>query len=454
MTQHIKSSQTTWDEAVEILKADQIFSQLPVKEIRKLFSEFKDKKLQEEKLSEIGQMESKKRSLEEFLVEDKRMHSKIKYEEANELFQSEKVWTAVNDELIRRKLFEKALPTILGREVKLMKVKREQNIENLKKLFKSNKMIMYDTTWAEAQQLLLEDESFENDENLQNMDKEDALSVFQDYQKELDAKHGEEMKYIAKCKEIAHAKYRKNFLSLLKKLYRDKILTESSLWKDILPKIKDNSAFLNMLCLQNSTTPLDMFKFFIFDLKTNYATDLAIIKDILRNTEFKITLKANYDTFYNLIRSHRAGLQVHRQNLIFYYDNEISNLKHEKLAEAGTTPYDQKCNDFKRLLQTQGKNLIPHQNFSYSDLVSKINNYPEFANLPDETEKHRIFRKVRHHLYSVVQQQSQATSENLQQKANEPAGVNQHSATEDSPTTETGELKAKYCVSETSDSSL
>ena len=159
------------------------------------------------------------------------------------------------------------------------------------------------------------------------MDKEDALSVFQDYQKELDAKHGEEMKYIAKCKEISHAKYRKNFLSLLKKLYRDKILTESSLWKDILPKIKDNSAFLNMLCLQNSTTPLDMFKFFIFDLKTNYATDLAIIKDILRNTEFKITLKANYDTFYNLIRSHRAGLQVHRQNLIFYYDNEISNLK-------------------------------------------------------------------------------------------------------------------------------
>ena len=115
-------------------------------------------------------MESKKRSLEEFLVEDKRMHSKIKYEEANELFQSEKVWTAVNDELIRRKLFEKALPTILGREVKLMKVKREQNIENLKKLFKSNKMIMYDTTWAEAQQLLLEDESFENDENLQSND--------------------------------------------------------------------------------------------------------------------------------------------------------------------------------------------------------------------------------------------------------------------------------------------
>ena len=57
----------------------------------------------------------------------------------------------------------------------------------------------------------------------------------------------------------------------------------------------------------------------------------------------------------------------------------------------------------------------------------KFSNYFKFANFPDETEKHRILRKVRHHLYSLVQQQSQATNENLQ-KTNKIDGINEHSA--------------------------
>lgn len=52
--------------------------------------------------------------------------------------------------------------------------------------------IGFKTTWAEAQQMLLNNKAFTADKELQAMDKEDALIVFEQHIRESEKEHDEE----------------------------------------------------------------------------------------------------------------------------------------------------------------------------------------------------------------------------------------------------------------------
>ena len=52
--------------------------------------------------------------------------------------------------------------------------------------------IKYDTTWEQAQQMILENPAFADDDELLHMEKEDALIVFEDHIRELEAEEESE----------------------------------------------------------------------------------------------------------------------------------------------------------------------------------------------------------------------------------------------------------------------
>lgn len=58
-------------------------------------------------------------------------------------------------------------------------------------------------------------------------------------------------------------------------------LTSMSLWSELYPVISADSRFDNMLT-QSGSTPLDLFKFYVEDLKSQFGQDRRIIKDILK----------------------------------------------------------------------------------------------------------------------------------------------------------------------------
>lgn len=52
--------------------------------------------------------------------------------------------------------------------------------------------VTYKTRWSEAQKLLFKDPFFTQDMDLQNMDKEDALIVFEEHIRSLEREHLED----------------------------------------------------------------------------------------------------------------------------------------------------------------------------------------------------------------------------------------------------------------------
>ncbi|CAF1422263.1 unnamed protein product [Didymodactylos carnosus] len=82
----------------------------------------------------------------------------------------------------------------------------------LKDILENMAKVTFRTTWQEAQRLLLDNVEFVHDTELQNMDKEDALIVFEDHIRQLEKEHEEEMESQRKYIRRAYRKNREAFL--------------------------------------------------------------------------------------------------------------------------------------------------------------------------------------------------------------------------------------------------
>lgn len=77
-------------------------------------------------------------------------------------------------------------------------------------------------------------------------------------------------------------KAREGFQALLAELHDKGKLTSMSLWSELYPVIRSDPRFNNMLG-QPGSTPLDLFKFFVSELKDRLIDEKKIIKVIVFN---------------------------------------------------------------------------------------------------------------------------------------------------------------------------
>jgi len=121
------------------------------------------------------------------------------------------------------------------------------------------------------------------------MDKEDALIVFEKHVKELEKEEEEEREMDKRRKRRIERKNRDAFIKLLDELHDHGKLTSMSLWVELYPVISSDARFLQMLG-QPGSSPLDLFKFYVEDLKSRYQDEKKIIKEILKEKSFEVSV--------------------------------------------------------------------------------------------------------------------------------------------------------------------
>ena len=78
----------------------------------------------------------------------------------------------------RREVFEDAMVNLAKKEKDRSKALRKRNNNRLTDILDRMTNIKYNTTWEQAQAMLLDNPAFADDDDLLAMDKEDALIVF------------------------------------------------------------------------------------------------------------------------------------------------------------------------------------------------------------------------------------------------------------------------------------
>lgn len=177
---------------------------------------------------------------------------------------------------------------------------------------------------------------------------------------------------------------------LLDELHEQGKLTSMSLWVELYPMLSADLRFSAMLG-QSGSTPLDLFKFYVEDLKSRFHDEKKIIREILRDKNFQVQVSTTFEEFATVVCEDRKSATLDAGNVKLTY-----NLLLEKAEAREKERVKEETRKFKKL-ETGFKNLLKTFNVDYQmtweDVRSKIQDEQDFKAVTLETERLRIFKE-------------------------------------------------------------
>ncbi|XP_044260676.1 pre-mRNA-processing factor 40 homolog A [Tribolium madens] len=388
-------SNASWEQCVKIISNDPRYETFKkLNEKKQVFNAYKTQKQKDEKEESRLKAKKSKEQLEEFLLNCDKITSATKYYKCDELFAHLEVWSCVSDS-DRRDIYEDVVFALAKREKEEGKVLKKRNMKKLAEVLDSMTKINYDTTWSEAQVLLLANNAFKNDVNLLAMDKEDALIVFEEHIRVLEKENVEEKEREKKRQKRQCRKNRDQFLALLDHLHEEGKLTSMSLWVELYPIISADIRFSAMLG-QHGSTPLDLFKFYVEDLKARFHDEKKIIKEILKEKNFEVRVDTTFDQFATVICEDKKSATLDAGNVKLTYNSLLEK------AEAREKERLKEESKRMKKLELNFKNLLREMNIdfelSWDEVRSKIENEDEYQAFACENDRIKIYKDFQHEM--------------------------------------------------------
>ncbi|KAG5886292.1 Pre-mRNA-processing factor 40-like protein A [Gonioctena quinquepunctata] len=388
-------SNASWEQCVKIISNDPRYETFKkLNEKKQVFNAYKTQKQKDEKEEQRLKSKKYKEQLEEFLLKTDLITSTTKYYRCDEIFGTMEIWSNVSDS-DRRDIYEDVMFTLAKREKEEAKTLKKRNMKKLAEVLECMTKINHDTTWSEAQVLLLDNNSFKNDVNLLAMDKEDALIVFEEHIRVLEKEQLEEKEREKRRMKRQCRKNRDQFLALLDHLHEEGKLTSMSLWVELYPIISADIRFSAMLG-QGGSTPLDLFKFYVEDLKSRFHDEKKIIKEILREKDFEVKVDTSFDQFATVICEDKRSATLDAGNVKLTFNSflEKAEVKEKERLKEET----------KRLkkLELNLKTLLKEMNvdfeLSWEEVKVKLENEDEFTAFDSDTERERVYKEYQHEM--------------------------------------------------------
>ncbi|MGH0143303.1 UNVERIFIED_CONTAM: hypothetical protein FKN15_033195 [Acipenser sinensis] len=305
---------------------------------------------------------------------------------------------AEDEELQSRKkleIYEDVLFYLAKKEKEQAKQLRKRNWEALKNILDNMANVTYRTTWSEAQQYLLDNPTFAEDEELQNMDKEDALICFEEHIRALEKEEEEEKQKSLLRERRRHRKNRESFQKFLDELHDHGQLHSMSAWMEMYPTVSSNIRFANMLG-QPGSTPLDLFKFYVEDLKARYHDEKRIIKDILKDKGFTVEVNTTFEDFGTVISSDKRATTLDAGNIKLAFNSllEKAEAREREREKEETRKMKRKEAAFKSMLK-QAAPPLEHDS-AWDSVRDRFLKESAFEDITLESERKRIFKDFVH----------------------------------------------------------
>ena len=384
------SSNATWEQALKLIGNDPRYGTLKhLNEKKQAFNAYKVQKQKEEKEEERRKLKQNKEEFEKFLLNCEHMSSSIKYAKAEKMFAHLAVWSNV-PERDRRDIYDDIVIILEKREKEEAKNMRKRNIKVLKDILESMSKVTYKTRWSEAQKLLFKDPHFTQDMDLQNMDKEDALIVFEEHIRSLEKDHIEDLQKRRKWMRRQERKNRDAFLCLLDELHDQGKLNSSSLWMDMYSVISADERF-GILLMQEGSTPLDLFKFYVDDLKARFHDEKKLIKEIVKEKKFEFQLKSTLEEFSEFLKQDKRIESVDPANIKLSFNHFMEKCEHkerEKLKEE-----QKKAKKIEQSFKSVLKKFELTESTKYEEIKEKISNEEVYTTINDDKECERLFNE-------------------------------------------------------------
>merc|ERR1712113_366081 len=93
-------------------------------------------------------------------------------------------------------------------------------------------------------------------------------------------------------------KNRERFIGLLAQMKSQGHIHSLAIFSDLYPRFITDKRFTDMLG-QPGSTPLDLFKFYVKDLRDKLPSEKKLVKDLLKDKDVQIEAESKFDQFLN-----------------------------------------------------------------------------------------------------------------------------------------------------------
>ncbi|KAM3917565.1 pre-mRNA-processing factor 40 homolog A [Leptodactylus fuscus] len=390
-------SNASWEQAMKMIINDPRYSALAkLSEKKQAFNAYKVQTEKEEKEEARLKYKEAKEAFQRFLENHDKMTSTTRYKKAEQMFTELDVWNAIS-ERDRLEIYEDVLFYLAKKEKEQAKQLRKRNWEALKNILDNMANVTYCTTWSEAQQYLMDNPTFAEDEELQNMDKEDALICFEEHIRALEKEEEEEKQKTLLRERRRQRKNRESFQVFLDELHEHGQLHSMSSWMELYPTISSDIRFANMLG-QPGSTALDLFKFYVEGLKARYHDEKKIIKDILRDKGFVVELRTTFEDFVTVISSTKRATTLDAGNIKLAFNSllEKAEAREREREKEEARKMKRKESAFKSMLKQAAPPI--EVDSAWEEVRERFIKESAFEDITLESERKRIFKDFVHAL--------------------------------------------------------
>lgn len=308
-----------WDDANRVVQDSKHYHVLPAISHKKqaFFEYVKDFNARLEQ----NKRENKQKQINEYyemLDQVQELNVLSKFHECIKYFQTDRRFLQL-DEKDREEYFQDYMDELEDRELKRKQEHSKRKIDALKNLFQSHE-VNTATKFEEAKEL------FKNNAIFNSADKLDQLKAFSEYITEK-VDEEEEIEYKQRIRQ--ERKNREKFRELMQELVNDKKLLHSSHWKDIVPLIKDDDRYKNLL-LQGGSRPVEIFRDFQEQEKEKFNVHKVAFKSLLKTKSIKLGADISKEDFNQNLSMHEEYANFSediKDQLYEYYIYKVNQKK-------------------------------------------------------------------------------------------------------------------------------
>uniref|UniRef100_A0A671R015 Pre-mRNA-processing factor 40 homolog A-like n=1 Tax=Sinocyclocheilus anshuiensis TaxID=1608454 RepID=A0A671R015_9TELE len=383
------SSNASWEQAMKLIINDPRYSALPkLSEKKQAFNAYKVQTEKEEKEEARIKYKESKETFQRFLENHEKMTSTTRYKKAEQMFGDQEVWSCV-PERDRQEIYEDVLFYLAKKEKEQAKQLRKRNWEALKNILDNMANVTYRTTWSEAQQYLLDNPTFAEDEELQNMDKEDALICFEEHIRALEKEEEEEKQKTLLRERRRQRKNRESFQVthtcdsvLVCPLHHVQLSNRAARY--IV------SASISRCWLAKNIININA------DLKARYHDEKRIIKDILKDKGLLVEVNTGFEEFGSVISSDKRATTLDAGNIKLAFNSllEKAEAREREREKEEARKMKRKEAAFKSMLKQATPPLEPEA--TWEGVRERFLKEPAFEDITLESERKRIFKDFMH----------------------------------------------------------
>ncbi|KAM4797034.1 pre-mRNA-processing factor 40 homolog B isoform 3-T3 [Rhinophrynus dorsalis] len=395
-------SNASWEQAMKMIINDPRYSALPkLSEKKQAFNAYKAQREKEEKEETRLRAKEAKEKLQRFLEQHEKMTSTTRYRKAEQMFGEVEVWSVV-PERDRKEIYDDVLFFLSKKEKEQAKQLRKRNVQALKNILDNMSNVSFQTTWSEAQQYLMDNPIFAEDEELQNMDKEDALICFEEHIRALEKDEAEEKEKTRLRERRQQRKNRESFQLFLDELHETGQLHSMSTWTELYPSVSTDSRFANMLG-QTGSTPLDLFKFYVEDLKARFHDEKKIIKDIIKDRNFSVEVNTTFEDFAHIISFDKRAATLDAGNIKLTFNSllEKAEARERERGKEEARKLRRKEAAFKSMLKQSAPPL--EVDSGWEQVRERFVGDSAFDQITVESERIRLFKEFLHAIENECQ---------------------------------------------------